>query len=159
MVNLYIVHFHYPQISYALPTIHREKTAKFCFGGKPHSKHTRIHISEKFAEMSLQSVFTSPKREGGFILSAENLGASPPFAPCSWSEGKGEEFSPGQATPDLLERLRRGRPRQDSISTLVIQGAQTDHAIRCNICKRVFPREKSLQAHRRTHTGKKICVF
>ena len=51
---------------------------------------------------------------------------------------------------------KRGRPRADSITNLILEGSQVtqlDNAIRCQICNRVFPREKSLQAHMRTHTG------
>ena len=49
---------------------------------------------------------------------------------------------------------KRGRPRADAISSLVQEGSSSGNAIRCQICSRVFPREKSLQAHLRTHTGK-----
>lgn len=49
--------------------------------------------------------------------------------------------------------LRRGRPRLDAISSLIMEGTTSPSAIRCSVCNRVFPREKSLQAHLRTHTG------
>ncbi|XP_041359183.1 zinc finger protein 367-like [Gigantopelta aegis] len=50
---------------------------------------------------------------------------------------------------------KRGRPRADAISSLVQEGSSSGNAIRCQICSRVFPREKSLQAHLRTHTGER----
>lgn len=50
--------------------------------------------------------------------------------------------------------IRRGRPRADTVRELISEGETSSSRIRCNICNRVFPREKSLQAHKRTHTGK-----
>lgn len=49
--------------------------------------------------------------------------------------------------------IRRGRPRADTVRELISEGETSSSRIRCNICNRVFPREKSLQAHKRTHTG------
>lgn len=49
---------------------------------------------------------------------------------------------------------RRGRPRSEALTTLMIEGSTSPSAIKCRYCNRVFPREKSLQAHLRTHTGK-----
>lgn len=51
--------------------------------------------------------------------------------------------------------VRRGRPRADSITALILEGSSSTSQIRCQLCSRVFPREKSLQAHLRTHTGEK----
>lgn len=48
---------------------------------------------------------------------------------------------------------RRGRPRSEALTTLMIEGSTSPSAIKCGFCNRVFPREKSLQAHLRTHTG------
>jgi hypothetical protein len=48
---------------------------------------------------------------------------------------------------------KRGRPRADMITGLIEEGAVSPSAIKCKFCSRVFPREKSLQAHLRTHTG------
>lgn len=47
----------------------------------------------------------------------------------------------------------RGRPRAEILPDLQKIGSESPNDIRCKICQRVFPREKSLQAHMRTHTG------
>lgn len=49
---------------------------------------------------------------------------------------------------------KRGRPRSESLTNLMIEGSTSPSAIKCKFCNRVFPREKSLAAHLRTHTGK-----
>lgn len=54
---------------------------------------------------------------------------------------------------------RRGRPRSEALTTLMIEGSTSPSAIKCTYCNRVFPREKSLQAHLRTHTGKLFCYL
>lgn len=48
---------------------------------------------------------------------------------------------------------RRGRPRADCLNALILEGSTSPSSIKCTYCGRVFPREKSLQAHLRTHTG------
>lgn len=54
------------------------------------------------------------------------------------------------------ENHRRGRPRADALTNLMMQGSTSPSSIKCSFCNRVFPREKSLQAHLRTHTGKRV---
>jgi hypothetical protein len=61
------------------------------------------------------------------------------------------------STPPPSERLRhssgssrpdsgkRGRPRADAINHLIIEGSSSPSEIKCGVCQRVFPREKSLQ--------------
>lgn len=58
-------------------------------------------------------------------------------------------------------QARRGRPKLDAIKCLISNASESKSAIRCHTCNRVFPREKSLQAHIRTHTGEKpyVCNF
>ncbi|XP_077605679.1 zinc finger protein 367 [Crocuta crocuta] len=67
------------------------------------------------------------------------------------------------AHPDagMEDGIRRGRPRADTVRDLINEGEHSSSRIRCNICNRVFPREKSLQAHKRTHTGERpyLCDY
>ncbi|XP_028852424.1 zinc finger protein 367 [Denticeps clupeoides] len=66
------------------------------------------------------------------------------------------------ACPDhMKDAIRRGRPRADTVRELINEGENSSSRIRCNICNRVFPREKSLQAHKRTHTGERpyLCDY
>ncbi|KAM9394542.1 zinc finger protein 367 [Pholidichthys leucotaenia] len=66
------------------------------------------------------------------------------------------------ASPDhMKDGIRRGRPRADTVRELISEGETSSSRIRCNICNRVFPREKSLQAHKRTHTGERpyLCDY
>ena len=67
-----------------------------------------------------------------------------PHYPRKLSDVDGKE---GKVTPP------RGRPKAEMINYLIVEGAQSCSPIRCDICGRVFPREKSLQAHKRTHSG------
>lgn len=60
--------------------------------------------------------------------------------------------TPNNASADPREN-RRGRPRSEALTTLMIEGSTSPSSIKCTFCNRVFPREKSLQAHLRTHTG------
>ncbi|KAM6965025.1 zinc finger protein 367 [Aplochiton taeniatus] len=62
---------------------------------------------------------------------------------------------------DQRDSIRRGRPRADTVRELINEGESSASRIRCNICNRVFPREKSLQAHKRTHTGERpyLCDY
>lgn len=48
---------------------------------------------------------------------------------------------------------KRGRPRSESLTNLMMEGSTSPSSIKCKFCHRVFPREKSLAAHLRTHTG------
>lgn len=81
--------------------------------------------------------------------------------PWNWAEDarKGDFGSPASScgSPDLASaraELKRGRPRADAITNLMMEGTTSPSSIKCRYCNRVFPREKSLQAHLRTHTGK-----
>ena len=107
---------------------------------------------------------------------AEMLPCSPPMndnmlCPWNWAEEVGNvHLSPGSScsSPEYVSRRiragarsrgseshRRGRPRADALTNLMMQGSTSPSSIKCSFCNRVFPREKSLQAHLRTHTGKK----
>ena len=58
----------------------------------------------------------------------------------------------------LSQQVKRGRPKLEMIKGLMNTNCGSSSTIRCNLCNRVFPREKSLQAHIRTHTGEKPYV-
>ena len=59
--------------------------------------------------------------------------------------------SSGSGEVDHLRR--RGRPRSEDIELLQNVGKRAKSLIQCKFCFREFPREKSLQAHIRVHTG------
>lgn len=61
-------------------------------------------------------------------------------------------YNTANGSADAREN-RRGRPRSEALTTLMIEGSTSPSSIKCTFCNRVFPREKSLQAHLRTHTG------
>ena len=100
------------------------------------------------------------------FMDPDGIPNSPPFKDAMmypWNWGFGAQniaLSPssscGSPESDRDFKLRRGRPRADKISSLIVEGSNTPSNIRCKICSRVFPREKSLQAHLRTHTGKRF---
>ncbi|XP_076681646.1 uncharacterized protein LOC143375906 [Andrena cerasifolii] len=119
----------------------------------------------------------TPKRESRPLTEA--LPCSPPMCdtmlyPWNWGEeARNVNLSPGSScsSPEYREHgaaatragsrssgsesHRRGRPRADALSNLMMQGSTSPSSIKCTYCSRVFPREKSLQAHLRTHTGER----
>lgn len=124
-------------------------------------------MSEKCRE---ESQFSTPKRQPNGAISGMSFSGSPPMKdntlyPWNWGESlcKVELSSPccssGSNSCDSPDprscESKRGRPRADAINSLIIEGAQSPSSIKCPICNRVFPREKSLQAHLRTHTGER----
>ncbi|XP_042311332.1 zinc finger protein 367 [Sceloporus undulatus] len=110
---------------------------------------------------------------------AHNVSLSPPAAAAplqALRDGAGDRGGGGAdkeardeeaGSPDsglgghLRDGIRRGRPRADTVRDLISEGEHSSSRIRCNVCNRVFPREKSLQAHRRTHTGERpyLCDY
>lgn len=105
---------------------------------------------------------------------SEVCGPSSPLPPAypwkNWTENSGAPLSPvspeRSSSPmcrsdDSLDprsrdsSTKRGRPRLDDITSLVQVAKDSPSGIRCRYCTRVFPREKSLQAHLRTHTGER----
>ncbi|NXL17038.1 ZN367 protein, partial [Setophaga kirtlandii] len=80
----------------------------------------------------------------------------------SWPNCGGEEVPEFRCLVIYTQDgIRRGRPRADTVRDLISEGEHSSSRIRCNICNRVFPREKSLQAHKRTHTGERpyLCDY
>ncbi|XP_064112942.1 uncharacterized protein LOC135219798 [Macrobrachium nipponense] len=130
-------------------------------------------VCEDMAEKCREnSQFLTPKREPKDSVTKMSFPGSPPVKdnslyPWNWGENAckvelnspscgSSGSNPSDESPDPRNcETRRGRPRADSINTLIIEGAQSPSSIKCPICNRVFPREKSLQAHLRTHTGER----
>jgi len=79
-----------------------------------------------------------------------------PFSPESPVQFLYSPLALSETGSDRDEQAKRGRPPANAIQTLISQGSVADSSIRCRFCSRVFPREKSLQAHMRTHTGSYI---
>ncbi|KAE8633279.1 hypothetical protein XENTR_v10001833 [Xenopus tropicalis] len=100
---------------------------------------------------SVESVHTT--RDGGARARiADVIGSSV----AGVGAGRREDAAAG-----LRDGIRRGRPRAETVRDLINEGEHSSSRIRCNICNRVFPREKSLQAHKRTHTGERpyLCDY
>lgn len=114
----------------------------------------------------------TPKRESRPSVEALERSPCDTFYPWNWSEeARNVNLSPGSScsSPEYREHgastgagvgsrsgaesHRRGRPRADALTNLMMQGSTSPSNIKCKFCNRVFPREKSLQAHLRTHTG------
>ncbi|XP_070563854.1 zinc finger protein 367-like [Ptychodera flava] len=123
---------------------------------------TMISPQKSIPDMSKRTPIKSVKFEG--------LATSPGLSdfaiyPWRWAESAQQiQLSPSStcSSPGLdKDGLRRGRPRADVLANLMQEGASSCSSIRCNICHRVFPREKSLQAHMRTHTGERpyVCDY
>uniref|UniRef100_A0A8C5NVJ5 Zinc finger protein 367 n=1 Tax=Jaculus jaculus TaxID=51337 RepID=A0A8C5NVJ5_JACJA len=140
-----------------------------CGGGEPEPPPPLIPTSPGFSDFMVypwrwgenaHNVTLSPGAAGGAPSSAtvpgaaehpglRGRGAPPPAA----SGGEDEEEASSPDSGHLKDGIRRGRPRADTVRDLINEGEHSSSRIRCNICNRVFPREKSLQAHKRTHTG------
>ncbi|XP_029659176.1 transcriptional activator GLI3-like [Formica exsecta] len=116
----------------------------------------------------------TPKRESRPSVEALERSPCDTFYPWNWSEeARNVNLSPGSScsSPEYREHgastgagvgsrsgaesHRRGRPRADALTNLMMQGSTSPSNIKCKFCNRVFPREKSLQAHLRTHTGER----
>jgi len=111
----------------------------------------KIHPSRTYLEDSLalsSSSFTlTPDKEAADLFSPDRSLKQQSLS----SNNQGEWLKYGGG-PDSG---KRGRPRADVINSLIMEGSQSGSNIKCKICSRVFPREKSLQAHLRTHTGER----
>jgi hypothetical protein len=90
-----------------------------------------------------------------FLEDSLTMSSSYTLTPDKDAEFFSPERSLGQDWSRIQDSGKRGRPRADVINSLIMEGSQSGSNIKCKICSRVFPREKSLQAHLRTHTGEK----
>ncbi|XP_013776623.1 zinc finger protein 367-like [Limulus polyphemus] len=101
---------------------------------------------------SASEIQLSPGSGTSYSSEAELLNSSP-------DDSVG--LSTNSSNQKQKESGRRGRPKLDSLTNLILEGSSSKSSIRCNVCNRVFPRGKSLQAHMRTHTGERpyVCKF
>lgn len=106
-------------------------------------------------------MFRTPKRSKCIVNDESNY-ATPPSKTKKWIINDSIETSPVVASPsnsiNSPSENKRGRPRAEVLNTLILQGSSSPSSIKCTYCNRVFPREKSLQAHLRTHTGIHILI-
>ncbi|KAM5228099.1 zinc finger protein 367 [Ctenodactylus gundi] len=146
-----------------------------CGGGEPEPPPPLVPTSPGFSDFMVypwrwgenaHNVTLSPGAAGA-------APAAPPVAPehpglrgrsvppPAASGGEDEEEASSPDSGPLKDGIRRGRPRADTVRDLINEGEHSSSRIRCNICNRVFPREKSLQAHKRTHTGERpyLCDY
>ncbi|XP_032679104.1 zinc finger protein 148-like [Odontomachus brunneus] len=86
-------------------------------------------------------------------LSPGSSCSSPEYREHGIAANRGTDAKHSHTT--AVESHRRGRPRADALTNLMMQGSTSPSSIKCTFCNRVFPREKSLQAHLRTHTGER----
>lgn len=105
---------------------------------------------------TLKSLANSPGSDCGVVWRDYVEGSVSPASSCDSPEFAARHGAGGGPFqlygPDGREN-RRGRPRSEALTSLMIEGSTSPSAIKCGYCNRVFPREKSLQAHLRTHTG------
>lgn len=117
------------------------------------------------------AMFRTPKRARTISSESSDVTTTPPStSSCDSSpivngncslDSPSPGYSNGALSPGVTEQHRRGRPRAEVLNSLRIQGYTSPSSIKCTYCNRVFPREKSLQAHLRTHTGERpyICDY
>lgn len=100
-------------------------------------------------------MFRTPKRAKTLDEESETVIVTPPSRNVKIKVNELNEKSPVNGSTNMLSpnETRRGRPRAEVLTTLIKQGSTSPSSIKCSYCHRVFPREKSLQAHLRTHTG------
>ena len=101
-------------------------------------------------------MFRTPKRTKQPSFDVENVHVTPPGRIIKFKSPDIEKSPVINGNTLSPTEARRGRPRAEVLNTLILQGSTSPSSIKCSYCNRVFPREKSLQAHLRTHTGNEI---
>ena len=111
---------------------------------------------------SPDSIFSSPNIYGMNSWTPGRAALWPVNLNSEAGTSTGTDSSPGQPrfsnfqTPNSLDltpnndlcdgqNCKRGRPRADVITHLIHEGSSSPSGIKCKVCNRVFPREKSLQ--------------
>lgn len=119
------------------------------------------HHTPTRARTSLQNVY-SPSDSSGDSSSV----LSPNFILNSSTGTAGNSFnspspSSSKISPRSSSSSKRGRPKSETLTNLIIEGKDSPSNIKCKYCSRVFPRDKSLNAHERIHLGVKpyICDY
>lgn len=87
------------------------------------------------------------------ITRAPDSNATSKTSPSS-STANSPSTSGGPSTDRQPGKNKVGRPRKSDVQILQAEGEVSDSEMKCLVCKRVFPRIKSLEAHMRIHTGK-----
>ena len=80
-------------------------------------------------------------------LSGDNNSSTPSSSQSSNSEESSQKSESGK------NKNRVGRPKKSDVQQLQAEGEISTSEMKCLVCKRVFPRIKSLEAHMRIHTG------
>ena len=116
----------------------------------------------KFEDVSEQLNLPQKQRTSVIVWSPPTTPTNevtPPSPPQTPTTPTGTILSYSPTSPNVIPP--RGRPRADVVNILMKEGQNSYSSIRCDVCHRVFPREKSLQAHRRTHSGERpyVCDF
>lgn len=91
-----------------------------------------------------------------YRISTTDDGLSPSVSNCHpIDECKSDSLISGDnsSTPEKPAKGKIGRPRKAELQHLQKEGEQSPSEMKCLVCKRVFPRIKSLEAHMRIHTG------
>ena len=85
------------------------------------------------------------------VASASTVLATPESIPCitpdtlNSSSSSDVEGLNSRHQQIINDSGKRGRPRADVITHLILEGSSSPSGIKCRICNRIFPREKSLQ--------------
>lgn len=64
-----------------------------------------------------------------------------------------QSSNPEESQKSGKNKNRVGRPKKSDVEQLQAEGEVSTSEMKCLVCKRVFPRIKSLEAHMRIHTG------
>ena len=104
----------------------------------------------RFSSPSLYSMNTwTPIRSTLWSSSfREEPDSSPNYRTVSFQTPGGLDLTPSSAIENSGQKgdnCKRGWPRADQINQLINHGSSSPNGIKCKVCNRIFPREKSLQ--------------
>lgn len=117
---------------------------------EPHTKQSmHNHNAGSFSVMTSQAVpviLTTPGSDYS-IVTLQGM-------PLSQQSSAAAASPPQRLLNKMSKNGRIGRPKKSDVEILQAQGESSTSQMKCLVCKRVFPRLKSLEAHMRIHTGK-----